>query len=227
MSVPGRGRGSSRDPDEERTRAWHVHRGAGRGTTSDHRSGKGSRATTARCWPAAPYGVRCFRSRPSLETLLQTIWRLSGPRCLGINPAIFSQGRRPATGKVLRKARNPLTAAASQTSLVFYFSSRVRDGLRPRPTSRAASAVRMGMEWERRRAAKAAGSPFTFRKGQTARGPAAWAPEGERAGARRVERCWSLSGNGAHCSRREARRFEGFPGARGTAHRFPPPRPGR
>jgi len=67
--------------------------------------------------------------------------------------------------------------------------------------------------------------------GQAARGPAAWAPEGERAGARRVERCWSLSGKGAHCSRREARSFEGFqaPGARPTGFRLPGPdaeRPG-
>lgn len=194
-------------------------------------AGRGAERRPRGAGPQRHTGCAGLRSRPSLETLLQNIWRLSGPRCLGINPAIFPQGRRPAAGKVLRKARNPLTAAASQTSLVFYFSCRVRDGFRPRPTSRAASAVRMGMEWERRGAAKAAGSPFTFRKGQTARGPAAWAPEGERAGARRVERCWSLSGKGAHCSRREARSFEGFqaPGARPTGFRLPGPdaeRPG-
>ena len=107
--------------------------------------------------------------RGALGSALAPVWRhfsrLSGPRCLGISPAIFPQGRRPATGKVLRKARNPLTVAASQTNLVFYFSSRIRDGLRPRPTSRAASAVRMGIGWELHRAAEAAGSPFTFRRG--------------------------------------------------------------
>lgn len=221
--------------------------GSDRGTAPDHRGRGGVRGITRGAQNPAPawYGVRGAPLSPQrVETsrgALEAPWP-AVPLELKKGTSDWGGAQGSAQPSVAVSQTNRSSVARS---LIFLFGARdvlrpAGHGLHPRPTSGAASAPQMGMGMGVGETASVNFFPTVLLLAGTRRGSdplgwrAAWAREGELGGwpgasawqtgrradgraARSVERCWSLSGKGAHCSGRERRAALKAPGRLGLS----------